>query len=65
MFVRVCVVVVGESDIHMLQSIDHARINHLKIGFHDLNGLSCVKRGLFYSKPFLNKAEIFAAVVEP
>ena len=56
---------VCESDIHVLQSIDHPWINHLKIAFHDLNGLLCVERGLFYSKPFLNKAEMFAAVVEP
>ena len=62
---RVFVVVVGESDIHVLQSIERAWINHLNIAFHDLNGLLCVQRGLFYSKPFLNKAEIFAAVVEP
>ena len=49
----------------MLQSIERAWINHLNIAFHDLNGLLCVQRGLFYSKPFLNKAEIFAAVVDP
>ena len=61
---RVFVVVVGESDRHVIQSTDHAWINRLKIAFHDLNGLLSVQRDLFHSKPFLNKAEIVAAVVE-
>ena len=62
---RVFVVVVGESDRHVIQSTDRAWTNRLKIALHDLNGLLSVQRGLFHSKPFLNKAEIFAAVVEP